>query len=246
MQGTRPCRYFESGMIETGRSDRGDAAPTASFDTQLPYKQQPVGVGRLWRRCPVPWLLVCILAFLCAACSRHEYVGTVFEEVEPAASIRGQNYDGSPFELADLIGDPVLIFFGYTFCPDICPLTMMELVATQRALEEEAPALAAELKVVFVSLDPKRDSLARLEPYVHAFNSRFYGVRVLENELDALKPAYGLYAAAAEGQSLADEYYLLDHTSGVYLIDREGNWRALFSADVTAEALTADLQALLR
>lgn len=190
--------------------------------------------------------LLCMLVFLCAACSQHEYVGTVFEEVSAAAPIRGQNYDGSPFDLADLTGDPVLLFFGYTFCPDICPLTMMELAAAQRALEEESPALAADLKVVFISIDPKRDNLARLEPYVHAFDSGFYGVRVPESELEELKPAYGLYANAAEGQSLADDYYLLDHTSGIYLIDREGNWLALFSADVTAEALIADLQALLR
>ena len=229
-------------------SNRWDAGPTDSSDRHLQGKWCLVSLGRnRWRQPRLARrLLLCLLVFLCAACVRHEYVGTVFEDYQPAASIRGLNYDGSPFDLADLIGDPVLVFFGYTFCPDICPLTMMELAAAQRALEEEAPALAAELKVVFVSLDPKRDSLTRLEPYVHAFSPRFYGVRVPENELEALKPAYGLYAGVAEGQNLADEYYLLDHTSGVYLIDREGNWRALFSADVTAEALTADLQALLR
>ncbi|MDE0197547.1 MAG: SCO family protein [Caldilineaceae bacterium] len=187
-----------------------------------------------------------LAVFLGAACRQHQYTGTVFEDPNPASPIRGQNYDGAPFDLAQLIGDPVLLFFGYTFCPDICPLTMMELAAAKEALERKAPALGADLKVVFVSVDPQRDSPARLEPYIHAFDSRFFGVRVPENELEALKKGYGLYTGPAEGHSLDDEYYLLDHTSRVFLIDREGNWRALFGADVTAEALAADLQELIR
>ena len=186
------------------------------------------------------------MALLGAACGRHEFTGTVFEEARPAAPIRGQNFDGAPFDLADLTGDPVLLFFGYTFCPDICPLTMMELAAAQEALDREAPDLAADLKVVFVSVDPQRDSLARLEPYIHAFDPRFFGVRIPDTELEALKQAYGLYTGAAEGHSLDDEFYLLDHTSRIFLIDPEGNWRALFSADVTAETLVADLRELLR
>ncbi len=184
--------------------------------------------------------------FLCAACGQHQYTGTIFEEANPAAPIRGQNYDGAPFNLAQLLGDPVLLFFGYTFCPDVCPLTMIELAAAKGALEKEAPVLGADLKVVFVSVDPQRDSLDRIEPYILAFDPRFFGVRVPETELDVLKQGYGLYTGAAEGHSTDDEYYLLDHTSRIFLIDREGNWRALFSADVTAEALAADLQELLR
>ena len=191
-------------------------------------------------------ILLCVMAFLLTACGRHEFAGTVFENANPAAPIRGQNYDGAPFDLANLIGDPVLLFFGYTFCPDICPLTMLELAAAKETLKREAPALGSDLKVVFVSVDPQRDSLARLEPYILAFDPRFYAVRVPETALEALKQGYGLYTGAAEGHSLDDEYYLLDHTSRIFLIDREGNWRALFSADVTSEALAADLKELLR
>ena len=186
------------------------------------------------------------LLFLFAACGRHEFAATVFEDSQPAEPIRGENYDGSPFDLADLEGDTILLFFGYTFCPDVCPLTLLEMAEAKRALEADAPALAADLQVVFVSIDPQRDNLARLEPYVNAFHPQFYGVRVPARELDAIKPAYGLYVVVAEGQSVADDYYLLDHTSGVYLIDRDGNWQGLFRADVTAEELTADLKELLR
>ncbi len=234
-------------MKRPKRRDKRAAAPTTT-GRQLEVEPRLVKINRNRRQLPrqARTCFICLLLFLYAACSRHEYVGTVFDEIEPAAPLRGQNYDGSSFNLADLKGDPVLLFFGYTFCPDTCPLTMMELAAAQRALDNDAPALAADLKVVFVSLDPKRDNLARLQPYVHAFDSRFLGVRVTESELDALKPAYGIYSDPAEGQSLADDYYLLDHTSGVYLIDRAGNWRAIFNTDVTAEELTADLQALLR
>ena len=184
--------------------------------------------------------------FLCAACGQHKFTGTVFEEANPAAPIRGKNYDGAAFDLAELTGDPVLLFFGYTFCPDICPLTMIELAAAKKTLEKEAPTLGAALKVVFVSVDPQRDSLERIEPYILAFDARFFGVRVPESDLETLKQGYGLYTGPAEGHSLDDDYYLLDHTSRVFLIDRDGYWRALFSSDVTAEALAADLQELLR
>ena len=71
---------------------------------------------------PPPRVLLAVLLLLLAACSQHEFTGTVFDEVEPAAPIRGQNFDGSPFALADLKGDPILLFFGYTFCPDVCPV----------------------------------------------------------------------------------------------------------------------------
>lgn len=235
-------------MTETQSSNPQISVHTLTIRKKRTYSQPAALMSSASRRrssLALPTVL-CMVVFFCAACGPHQYSGTVFEEASPASPIRGQNYDGTPFDLADLIGDPVLLFFGYTFCPDICPLTMMELTAAKKALEKESPALGAELKVVFVSVDPQRDSLARLEPYIHAFDTRFFGVRVPETELEALKQGYGLYTGPAEGHSLDDEYYLLDHTSKVFLIDREGNWRALFSADVTAEALAEDLQELLR
>ncbi len=223
-------------------------------DNHMNYSRFSPGYGCIARHCiarhcraqsrPTPLLFTLLLLF--AACSRHEFAGTVFEEAQPAAPIHGENYNGAPFDLADLEGDAVLLFFGYTFCPDVCPLTLMELAATKRALEEDAPGLAADLQVVFVSIDPKRDNLARLKPYVQAFHPQFYGVRVSAQKLETLKPAYGLYASPQEGQNASAEFYLLDHTSGIYLIDRDGNWQGLFRADVTAEELTADLKELLR
>ncbi len=190
--------------------------------------------------------VLAVLLLTLTACRQHHYSGTVFEDVEPAPPIQGQNYDGTPFQLAHLKDGPVLLFFGYTFCPDVCPLTMMEMAEAKLALARDAPAIAAGLQLVFVTLDPQRDNLARIEPYVKAFHPQFIGVRVTETALDALKTAYGLFVEPPEGSSLADDYYLLDHTSRVFLIDREGNWLGLFSAEVTAEELTADLKALLR
>lgn len=187
-----------------------------------------------------------ILLFLLNACGRHVFTGTVFADPRPAALIYGENYDGAPFDLADLKGTAVLLFFGYTFCPDICPLTLTELATAKRTLERDMPDLAADIQVVFVSVDPQRDHLARLQPYVQAFHPNFYGVRVSAKDLEILKPAYGLYTGVQEGQSTSDEFYFVDHTSRVYFINRDGNWQALFQADVTAEDLIADLKVLLR
>jgi protein SCO1/2 len=140
-----------------------------------------------------------------------------------------------------------LIFFGYTFCPDVCPLTLANVAQAYKQLEIESAALVEDLNIVFVTIDPERDTPERLAEYVPLFNPNFHGVYIPADELSPVKSAYGVYAEKSDlpqGQTAAG--YLMDHTSGVYVVDRQGNLRALFRHDTDPQALAADLQALLK
>jgi protein SCO1 len=191
--------------------------------------------------------LLIVLAVLLGACSRHQYTGLVFDDPQPAAEISGTDHDGSPFLLSDYQGELSLVFFGYTYCPDICPMTLANVSQAYKTLEAESSDLVQDLNVVFVTIYPERDTPERLAEYVPLFNPNFHGVYVAQDELDPVKSAYGVYAEKSqlpEGQTAAE--YLMDHTAGVYVIDRQGNLRALFKHDVLPQDLVADLEALLK
>jgi protein SCO1/2 len=200
---------------------------------------------------PLPtkhWLpLLIVLAALFGGCARHEYTGLVFDDPQPALEIIGTDYDGAPFLLSDYRGKLSLIFFGYTYCPDICPMTLANVSQAYKELEAESSDLVEDLNIVFITIDPERDTPARMAEYVPLFNPRFHGVYVPQDELGAVKSAYGVYAEKSdlpEGQTEAE--YLMDHTAGVYVVDRQGNLRALFKHDIPSPALVSDLKALLK
>jgi protein SCO1 len=200
---------------------------------------------------PLPanyWLpLLIVLAALMGGCARHEYTGLVFDAPHPAAEITGTDHDGSTFRLSDYRGKLSLLFFGYTYCPDICPMTLANVSQAYKEMEAESPDLVKDLTVVFVTVDPERDTPERLAEYVPLFNANFHGVYLDQDQLDPVKSAYGVYAEKSqlpEGQTEAE--YLVDHTAGVYLIDRQGNLRALFKHDIPSQDLVRDLKALLK
>ncbi len=179
------------------------------------------------------------LSLLLSGCSRHEFGGLLLDDPQEAEEIQGTNWDGSPFHLSDLRGKVVVLFFGYTFCPDICPIALTNMKAAYKQLGEPKEDVA----VVFVSVDPDRDTPERLAQYVPAFNPDFYGVHAPQDALDVVKAAYGVYAEKrylTDDESSAD--YFVDHTGGVYIIDREGRLRELLQHDTDPEILAGDLR----
>lgn len=193
-------------------------------------------------------LVVVLVAFLTGSCGpRHEFVGLLFDDPQPAAEITGVNYDGSPFQLSDLRGQLTLVFFGYTYCPDICPFTLVEMAEAYKQLAEESPKLVEDLNVVFVSVDPERDTPERLAQYIPNFHPDFYGVYVEPEDLARVKAAYGIYAEKREvDPNTSAGVYFMDHTASISLVDRNGNIAALFQHDVPAADLAADLKVLLK
>jgi len=184
------------------------------------------------------WVLpLALLVVLLTGCSRHEFSGSVLETPTPAFAFEGTNHTGEPFRLSDQQGKVVVIFFGYTFCPDICPLTLANLKQVTDQLGDKAQDLA----VVFITVDPERDTVERLATYVNAFSPDFYGVRLEGQMYEATKKAYGVYAEKSKVETGDADSYFVDHTGGVYIIDKNGDWRELFGHDATVETLLPDI-----
>lgn len=195
----------------------------------------------------VPVLAALMLAILLSACAPHQYTGLVFQEDNPALDVVGTDYTGETFRLSDHRGELSIIFFGYTFCPDVCPLTLANMSQMYNVLEEESPELVEDLNLIFISVDPERDTPERIAQYVPLFNPNFYGLYIPAEELAPIKSAYGIYAeknTEVAGKTAAE--YLVDHTSGVYVVDRNGNLRALFKHDTDPNLIAADVKELLK
>jgi protein SCO1/2 len=143
-----------------------------------------------------------------------------------------QDLSGADFGLERLRGHPTLLFFGFTNCPDVCPTTLATLAQVQRA-----PPLPGA-QVLFISIDPERDSAASLQVYLGAFNNSFVGAR---GNAAALAPLLKNLGAIAVRDNLPDGSYTMDHSATLYLLDTRGRLVAVFSPPFSAPKLSADL-----
>lgn len=130
---------------------------------------------------------------------------------------------GRPFTTASLRGDYRLLFFGFTYCPDICPLTLQVLASAVSTLREQAPALAPE--VVFVSVDPKRDSAQRIRAYLNNFDAAFRGVTGPDQDLEPLIKALGLTVHKTE---IDGDHYNVVHNGTIFVIGPNAELVAVF------------------
>lgn len=154
-----------------------------------------------------------------------------------ARDFRLTDHTGQPRTLADYRGKVVLLFFGYTFCPDVCPTTMGEAAAALKLMGKDAD----RVQVLFATLDPERDTQELLSKYVPGFDARFVGLRGDRAATDATVKEYRLFASrVGEGAN-----YTLDHTAGSYLYDAEGRVRLFAAYGAGPQKLAADLRALL-
>ncbi len=163
--------------------------------------------------------------------------GTWLPEPRAVADFRLLDQHGRERSAADLRGHPTLLFFGFTYCPDVCPTT---LAAVDQALRGQP---LPDLQVLFVSVDPERDTSAVLADYVGAFNREFIGLR---GETQALAPLLRSLGALAIRQPLSGGGYTMDHTATLYLMDTRGRLVAVFTPPHTAERLAADLARIAR
>ena len=151
--------------------------------------------------------------------------------------------DGKTVTAADFKGKIVLLYFGYTFCPDVCPTTLLNLTTMLKSVGKDADAV----RVLFVTVDPDRDTLSVLKEYTEAFAPQVVGLRGTPDELATLAKRYRLsysVTPAADGHP-----YEVTHSSAVYVFDRAGNIKLLFSGLALAKADTepelADLRTLI-
>lgn len=193
----------------------------------------------------LPAVVAAALIATLAACGPggEPFRGQAVDPGRPAPTLEGTNWTGEPFRLEQVRGRVAVVFFGYTFCPDVCPLTLARMKQLESALGERAE----EVEVVFVSVDPHRDTVEKMASYVPAFDPGFYGVRLTQDQLDAAKESFDLtvqYGQPAGGPG-SDTFYYVDHTGSHFLLDRAGRLRVVHPPDATLEALEPDLLRLL-
>jgi protein SCO1 len=150
------------------------------------------------------------------------------------------NEDGGQTSLRQFRGKAVLMSFGYTHCPDVCPTTLALYKQVRAAL---AKPLQARLQVLFISVDPKRDTPAHLKQYIGYFDPHFLGLTGKEADLERIIHSYmGQFRIHESGGA---EGYSVDHTAFIYLLDPQGKVRYLFSPDVPRDILVAGVKAVL-
>ena len=140
-------------------------------------------------------------------------------------------HDGEAFTNEDLKGRWTLVFFGYTHCPDICPITMNVLAAAKQKAPADFP------QVILISVDPERDSVELLADYVHYFDPEFIGVTGDENMIQALTLQTSVVYMKVPGASGNENDYLVDHSSSILLINPEGQLAAFLKAPHTPSSI---------
>jgi protein SCO1/2 len=144
--------------------------------------------------------------------------------------------DAGPVDTRSLRGNVVLVFFGYTYCPDICPTS---LTTIGQALDALTPAESSRVRTLFVSVDPERDTPARLKDYVHFFHPGMIGVTGSAAEI---AQAAKLYGAAYARQDVASVGYVIDHSGWTYVLDPNGQMVARLAHGVSAGQLVGEIR----
>lgn len=136
------------------------------------------------------------------------------------------NQDGRPTRWADFDGKYRLVYFGYTYCPDVCPTDLARIMSGYRLLEQSDPAKAAKIQPIFITVDPQRDTPAVVKTYVAAFHPRLIGLTGTPEAIEAVKKAF-VVVASKEGDEAATQDYLVSHSRTPFLFGPDGKPIAL-------------------
>jgi protein SCO1 len=164
----------------------------------------------------------------------YQLGGAVVTNPQPAPDFTLMSANG-PVSLSDFAGKYVFIYFGYTFCPDVCPATMNELAELEKLLGEDAD----QIQVIMITVDPARDTPERLAEYMAFFSNNFIGLAGTDEEIAAVAQPYGVFYEAHEGT--AESGYLVDHSTRTYLLNPNREPIVAYPFDVQAETMAADL-----
>jgi protein SCO1/2 len=188
-------------------------------------------------------LTLCFLVLVVlAACgpSAPAFRGSGLDEPVDVPDFTLTDQYGQAFRLSDQRGKAVLLFFGYTQCPDVCPTTLSTWRNVHQALGKDAD----RVRFVFVTVDPERDTAERLGLHVNAFNPDFVGLTGPQENLEAV---YRIFDIVAEKDTSSGSAagYLVNHTATAFLLDTEGKWRVREKYGTPAEDIAYDIQQLL-
>ena len=186
--------------------------------------------------------LCCVLAL--TACEKPQtpkvpFANTDITGLDYAKGFALTDHNGQPRTLADFKGKVVVVFFGYTQCPDVCPTTLSELASIKKALGSEAE----RLQVIFITLDPQRDTPELMAGFVPAFDSSFLGLWGEQAVIDKVAKDFKVFAQKVPSKN--NKSYTIDHTAGSYVFDDQGRIRLFVRHGQGGDGLQKDLQRLL-
>ena len=184
-------------------------------------------------------LFISVLTACKPAIEGNQFVATDITGADFAQTLSLTDHTGKPRALTDFKGKAVVLFFGYTHCPDVCPTTMIDLKQTMKLLGPRAD----ELQVLFVTLDPERDTQAVLAQFVPSFDKRFIGLRGNEQETSAVTETFKIYAKKVDVQGKGG--YTVDHSAGMYVFDKAGKIRLYIDYGEKPVDIAHDLKLIL-
>ena len=187
----------------------------------------------------LPALLLCLATLLGACSEPPRFASTDLSTVDWGKDFALTDHTGKPRRLADFRGKAVVLFFGYTQCPDVCPTTLSTMREAMTLLGEDA----TRVQVLFATVDPARDTPALLAQYVPAFHHSFIGLYGDDATIAAVARDFKVFYAKREGSK--PDSYSIDHSTGSYAFDPQGRLRLLIRHGETPANVAADLRQLL-
>jgi protein SCO1/2 len=188
------------------------------------------------------------LAALLLACTPLAACGGGTGEANPEPPLAGAAI-GGPFELVSETGDTVrwsdfegryrMIYFGYAYCPDVCPLDLQRMMQGYQAFAREKPELAAQVQPLFVTIDPARDTPQVVGEFTANFGDELVGLTGTQEQVDSAAKAFAVYYA--KGEESSGGGYLMDHSRSAFLMDREGEPIALLPVEQSGQAVAEEL-----
>ena len=185
-----------------------------------------------------------VIAVLAAGCEKLGLAKSPFKGIDVTGApmggeLRLTDHNGKPRTLADFRGKVVLVNFGYTQCPDVCPTTLADLASAMKKLGADA----SQVQVLFVTVDPRRDKPELLRQYLPAFDPSFLGLYGDEAATKKVENDFKIYAAERPGKT--PESYTVDHAAQTFVFDRQGKVRLVMGYGMAPDAIASDVRILL-
>lgn len=185
-------------------------------------------------------MLAALLMLALVACGDPAWKGISMEPAREIPAFTFLQSNGATYSTAPEAGRPTFVFFGYTHCPDVCPITLADWSKAKRALGDDGE----RVRWLFVTIDPERDSASLAESYARQFDESFIGLSGDAETVAAIQKAFSVGSYQEPGAN--DDDYLMAHASQSFLVDDSGMLRTMYSFNSGVDAMVSDLQRLLR
>jgi protein SCO1/2 len=182
--------------------------------------------------------LISLLFLIFVACGSEspEFNGSDISEANLDGRVELTSHEGLKFDSQDLLGNVIAVFFGFTNCPDICPTSLTELKLISSEIKNPE-----KFKIIFVSVDPGRDTIDILGDYIPRFGKNIYGLTGSKDEVKKVADQFKVFfQAVPQGES-----YTIDHSAGIYLVDKDGQVRIRYPFGTNIDLIKADIDKLI-